>query len=796
MQVSHPYRNPALPVADRVADLLSRMTMPEKIAQMHAFWLVLSEDGQHQPRPGDTVPGANLPDHFKQRMRHGLGQISRPLGTHLVAPEAGLRALNALQRFLCNETRLGIPALSHEECLLGLMAQGATLFPSPLALGATWNPALVEQVAEQIGLEARAVGCHQGLAPVLDVSRDVRWGRTEETFGADPYLVGVMATRYVRGLQGPRRDLLATLKHFVAHSASEGGRNHAPVSLGWRELNDVFLLPFEMAVKQANAGSVMPAYHDIDGEPAHANRHLLTEVLRDQWGFDGLVVADYGGIGQLHKHDGVAADAAEAAALAFNAGLDIELPNDECAQRLATAVERGLLPLSKVDEIVARVLTEKFRLGLFECRFEDSSAALPLRQPPAAAMALEAARQSIVLLANDGTLPLEPARQPRLAVIGPCADDPLALLGGYSFPVHLIQQDAAASTAHVSTPLQALREVYGKAQVRHARGCAILDERRRAVAVFPGDLAAGTPPRSALSTVTHGIADAVAAAKASDVAVVCVGDLPGLFQSGTVGEGSDTDSLSLPGLQQALLQAVVDSGTPTIVVISGGRPYNLGRLESRLAALLMTFSGGEAAGTALAEVLSGRTPPSGRLTLSVPQNVGALPCYYNHKLKAAGAPISTHFAALHPFGHGLSTTRFDYRHLRLEADQVENDGGEVVLRFELANIGERDGVEVPQLYVRDRVASVVRPVRELKAFTRVALAAYQVAEVTFRVPTDLLHLTGPNCHRQVEPGRFDLFIGASSADTRLLAEVEITGTGPRRLPSRWRMESSASHRVL
>ncbi|MEO5795218.1 MAG: glycoside hydrolase family 3 protein, partial [Rhodoferax sp.] len=400
------YQDPRQPIPQRVADLLGRMTLTEKTAQMHAFWLVLSEDGEHQVRPGEAFIGRSDPAEVRRRLAHGLGQITRPLGTHGVDAATGVRALNRLQRYLRFETRLGIPAISHEECLMGMMTRDGTLFPSALAMSATWNPALIQQVGEQIGLECRAVGCQQGLAPVLDVSRDVRWGRTEETLGEDPYLVGVLATRYVRGLQGPQRDVLATLKHFVGHSFSEGARNHAPVNLGWRTLNDTFLLPFEMAIKQADAGSVMPAYHDIDGEPVHASQHLLTEVLRKQWGFDGLVVADYVGVSLLYQHHGVAQDAAEAAALAFNAGLDVELPGDDCAQHLATVIERGQLSLAKVDEIVARVLTEKFRLGLFERDFADAPF-LPLRQPAARQAALDVARQSIVLLENNGILPLQ-----------------------------------------------------------------------------------------------------------------------------------------------------------------------------------------------------------------------------------------------------------------------------------------------------------------------------------------------------------------------------------------------------
>ena len=788
-----PYLDPTLPVAARVGDLLGRMTLEEKIAQMHAFWLVLAEDGRHQVRPGEAFIGRSDPEQVQRRLKNGVGQITRPLGTRGVDAAAGLRALNRLQRFLRHETRLGIPAISHEECLVGLMARDATLFPSALAMSATWNPELIEEAARQIGLECRTVGCHQALAPVLDVARDARWGRTEETFGEDPYLVGVMATRYVNGLQGPQRDLLATLKHYAGHSASEGARNHAPVNLGWRELHDTFLLPFEMAVKQARAGGVMPAYHDVDGEPSHASHHLLTEVLRRRWAFDGLVVADYVGVSLLYQHHGVAADAAEAAALAFNAGLDVELPADHCAQHLGQALERGQITLAKVDEIVSRVLEHKFRLGLFERRFDDGDEPPALCSPAASQAALEVARQGTVLLHNrSGILPLNPSRRPRIAVIGPTADDPLALLSGYSFPAHFILEDKSEGVSRVVTPLQALRRVYGDARVQHAQGCFILEERRRGTPVFPGDVDPGSDlgvRESPVSRRTDLIAQAVASARTADVAVVCVGDLAGLFQSGTVGEGSDTDSLALPGMQQALLQAVVDTGTPTVVVLTAGRPYDLGGLEDRLAAYVMAFAGGQGGGTALAEVLSGQVEPSGRLTVSFPRSAGAMPYYYNHKLKSAGTPIALHFGSRYPFGHGLGYTEFNFSDLQLARQQIDIYDGEIDLTLAITNAGQRAGVAVPQLYVRDRLASVVRPVKELKAFGRIALSAGERAHIRFTVPVDMLCLTDPSGRRVVEAGTFDVMIGSSSAHTPLRCEVQVGKGGHRVLPERWRMES-------
>ncbi|WP_237154373.1 glycoside hydrolase family 3 N-terminal domain-containing protein [Oryzibacter oryziterrae] len=781
------YKDPTRAVEARVDDLLVRMTLDEKIAQMHALWLILSEDGDHKVRD-DAFIGSTDPAHLRQRLLNGLGQITRPLGTHVVDPKPGVRALNALQKVLVEETRHGIPVMSHEECLTGIMARGGTLFPSALAFGATFNPDLIEEVGRHIGLEARAIGCHQGLAPVLDVARDARWGRTEETFGEDPYLVGVLASRYVRGLQGEKRDLLATLKHYVGHSFSEGGRNHAPVHLGWRELNDIFLLPFEMAVKLANAGSVMPAYHDIDNEPCHASRHLLTKVLREDWGFDGLIVADYIGVTLLATHHGIAEDRAAAAALSFNAGLDIELPGEDCAQHLKTALDRGEITLETIDEIVRRVLTEKVRIGLFEKPYADEGA-IVLETPSAVATARKVAEQAVTILDNNGILPLK--GHETIAMIGPTADDPLALLGDYTFPVHLILSDQMEAASNVRTPYAAFRDLLGANKVTYAKGCHILEQRSSGAPVFPGDVpdaAALQRKQSGLSTRLDLIPEAVAAAAASDVTIVCVGDLSGLFQAGTVGEGSDVETLELPGVQRQLLEAVVATGKPVIVVQTNGRPYNLGGLEDQLAAQVMAFFGGQEGGTALADVLTGRVEPSGRLTVSVPRSVGAVPYFYNHKFKSSGTPVALHFGSRYPFGHGLSYTDFAYEDLTLADPLVDCRSGEVVVSFTIRNVGARKGVAVPQLYMRDVLASVVRPVKELKAFGRVEIEAGAARQVTMTVPTDMLNFTGPEGGRIVEPGDFELMIGASSGDIRLKAVVRLTGT-VHHLPRAWRMES-------
>lgn len=781
------YQDPQRPIAERVADLLARMTPEEKFAQMHAFWLILSADGEHRERSdlSDSFSGAGQQTDLEARLRRGIGQITRPLGTHVVAPQEGVRAANRLQKTLMETSRLGIPALFHEECLVGLLCQGATLFPSPLNYASTWEPELIEQVAAAIGEEARSTGCRQGLAPVLDVSRDVRWGRTEETFGEDPWLVGLMATHFVKGLQGEQRDLLATLKHYVGHSFSEGGRNHAPVHLGFCELNDTFLLPFEMAVKLANAGSVMPAYHDIDNQPSHSDAFLLTTLLRDRWGFDGIIVADYGGVSLLHQHHGVTHDAAESAALAFNAGLDIELPKDDCAQHLAEAVERGLIGMTKVDEIVGRLLTEKFRLGLFEQPYADESR-INLQSENARALARTVATRSITLLENNGVLPLKTGQ--RVAVIGPTADDPLALLSGYSFPVHLIISDMLDQAAQVITPLQALRTTLGEAQVSYARGCHIIEQRMAGAPVFPGDSAGKPMQQSPVSQDKSLIPQAVATAEQSDVVVVCVGDLAGLFQSGTVGEGSDADSLSLPGVQQQLVAALVATGKPVVVVITGGRPYNLAGLEDRVAALLMAWAPGQEGGPALADVLTGRAEPAGRLVLSVPKSAGAMPYYYNHKLKSGGTPFAFHFGARYPFGYGKTWTEFTYGPLSIKQSEVAIEDGEIEVALDITNSGAQAGSDVVQLYVRDKVASMVRPVQELKAFQRVSLAAGETARLRFFMPVDMLNFTSREGERIVEPGEFEIQIGASSADIRQRGTVNVTGT-LRVLPQRWRMLS-------
>jgi beta-xylosidase len=772
----------------RARGLVRRMNVKEKVAQLYSVWLSIEEDGSFAFRralDGFVEESASDPEAI---FKHGIGQITRPLGTRPVEARSCIRGLNRIQKYLVEHTRLKIPALAHEECLPGLMAKGATLFPAAINFGSLWDEQLMQKVAAAIGAELYSVGARQGLAPVLDVSRDVRWGRTEESFGEDPYLAGCLAVAYVCGLQGENRRVLATLKHYAGHSFSEGGRNHAPVRVGERELNDVFLLPFEMAVKLARAGSVMPAYHDLDGEPCSSSRRLITQILRERWGFDGLVVSDYEAIRLLYAHHGVARDKAEAAALALKAGMDVELPGFTCFESgVEEALSRGILEMSTVDEAVTRVLVEKSRLGLFENPYAEEGA-IALNCPEHRQIAAEAAARSVVLLKNDGILPLPD--EGTTALVGPLADDQLALFCGYSFPVHLIraQRLLDTDTRYAQTLREALESRVSVGTIAHSRGCQIFSERMLEAPVFPGDADAEQgQKKSTISTDDSGLPDALAVAAKADRIVVAVGDLSGLFLTGTVGEGSDASSLALPGVQQKLLDSLLSLDKPTVIVLLSGRPYNLGEAFSRANAVIEAWFPGQEGAAALAGILYGDINPGGKLPVSFPTSAGAMPYFYNHKLKSAGSPVHPEFRAVFPFGHGLSYTSFAYSDFRVPSRKVPNDG-EIEVSCTVQNTGQRAGDEVVQLYVRDLIASLVRPVKELKGFKRLTLNPGERKRVSFSLPVDLLSFTVSGTTRVVEPGEFELMIGRSSAEILFRETVEVTGV-LRELPDMWRMRT-------
>lgn len=757
----------------RALDLLRDMTLDEKIAQLVAAWLIISDDGSFAVK--EIAFTNKRPEHDREVvLGDGIGQLTRPFGTRSQNPRSVAKGVNEIQRYLVGRTRLGIPAMLHEECLTGAMVPGATVFPSSLNAGATWDTQLMHRVATVIGDEMRSLGVHQGLAPVLDVARDARWGRLEETYGEDSYLAGCMGISYVEGLQGPQRMPLATLKHFIGHSFSEGGRNHAPAHIGMRELLNVFGLPFEMVIREAKPGSVMPAYHDIDGDPCSGSRLLLHDLLKKQWGFDGLVVADYEAPIQLFKDHHIASDAAEAAALAIHAGMDLEFPSSTCFKAgLHKAVDRGLVDTAEIDSSVLRILQEKFRQGIFDHPFIEVDA-IELNTKKHHDLAVEAAQKSLVLLKNDGVLPLD--RSMRVAIVGPLADHPNAMFNGYSPPIHLRGTEGDMDTVPTRslTINKAMQQLAKSRCATYHEGCVLFEESFGQAIFFPGDVKDQEESVQGVSMDTGRIGEAVKAAHNADVVVAVVGDMAGLFQQGTVGEGSDTTTLQLPGVQQQMLHALLDTGKPVVVVLVSGRPYTLGRADTEAAAILAAWLPGEGGGEAIAGTLYGTYSPGGRTPVSFPLSAGAMPYFYNHVKKAAGLPRQREFGARYPFGFGLSYTQFSYHDISLEQDSIPSDG-EMHLSVTVTNTGNTAGDDVVQLYLRDHCASVVRPILELKGFARVSLRPKERARIHFSIPIDVCSFALDMRTRVIEPGTFSLSIGRSSEDLIWTREVEVTG---------------------
>ncbi|WP_406361122.1 glycoside hydrolase family 3 C-terminal domain-containing protein [Streptomyces sp. NBC_00715] len=747
-----PWRDPSLTAAVRVDDLLSRMTLEEKTAQLYGVWVGAATDGDGvAPLQHEMTAGHD----WDELITLGLGQLTRSFGTAPVDPELGARALARAQRAIADAGRFGIPAVAHEECLAGFTAWRATAYPVPLAWGATFDPGLVEELGRRIGEDLRSVGVHQGLAPVLDVVRDLRWGRVEETIGEDPYLVGTIGTAYVRGLESA--GIVATLKHFAGYASSAGGRNLAPVRAGGREFADVTLPPFEMALREGGARSVMAAYNETDGVPASADARLLTELLRERWGFTGTVVADYFGVGFLQTLHRVAASPAEAAHAALEAGIDVELPTVNCyGKPLVDAVRGGGTPEALIDRAARRVLLQKCELGLLDEDWRPEPAGpVDLDSTANRDLAGRLAQASVVLLDNPaGVLPLAPGI--RVAVVGPRAADPLAMLGCYSFPSHVLTHhpDVPAGI-DIPTVLDSLRSELPDAKVTFAEGCAVSD-----------------PDAS-------GFAEAVARASEADVCVAVLGDRAGLFGRGTSGEGCDAADLRLPGVQGELLDALVDTGVPVVLVLLTGRPYALGRWEGRLGAVVQAFFPGEEGGPAVAGVLSGRVGPSGRLPVSVPRLPGSQPwTYLQPPLGLANEVSNLDPTPLHAFGHGLSYTSFAWEDFQGGDTEITTDGSSEV-SLTVRNTGDRDGTEVVQLYLHDPVASVTRPDVRLIGYRRLDLAPGESRRVTFGFHADLSAFTDRSGERVVEPGVLELRLGASSAEARHTARLTLTG--PRRV---------------
>ena len=767
MTVEQRYQDATLSVDERAADLLRQMTVEEKVAQLGSVWSF-------------EIVGIGTfdRDRASELLGRGIGQITRLAGgTNLGACEVAALA-NEIQRYLIEETRLGIPAIFHEESLHGLVSRDAACFQQSIGAAAAWDAQLVEAMASTIRRRMLATGARHSLAPVLDIARDPRWGRIEETYGEDPYLAAELGCAYIRGLQGAALldGVLATGKHMVGHGLAEGGLNQAPVHLGPREMRDEQLFPFEAAIRDAGLATIMPAYCDVDGVPCHASSELLTGILRDEWGFDGIVASDYTGIQMLATQHEMTSDLAAAAALALSAGVDLELPSTVVyGEPLLRALAEGRLDESLLDRSVERVLRMKFRLGVFE---------RPFVQPPAPALlaelagdearvARELARRSLVLVENDGILPLR-ADLRRVAVVGPIAASARELLGDYAHLLHIEtllemhgQGNAlgfplteaivpADELAGRGTIFDAIAARLSGADVRHARGTGIRG---------------GTDAE---------LDEAVELAASSEVAILVLGERSGLTDSATTGEFRDRLDLGFMGRQQELLERVVATGTPVVLVVVSGRPLAMEWAASHCAAVLLAWVPGEAGPKAVAAALAGDENPGGKLPISMPRSVGQIPVTYRHHPTGGrstwkGDYVDGPTAPLWPFGFGRSYTSFELSGLRLDRMQVPTDGGEVVVSVDVANTGDREGDEVVQLYVRDEEATVARPVLELRGFRRVGLEPGERRSVQFRLSAEQFAFIGADYRRVIEPGVIRLFVGSSSADLPMTACLELIG---------------------
>jgi beta-glucosidase len=733
-------------------ELIQKMNLEEKIAQLGSISIRdIIEDGKFSA------------DKAKKLIPDGIGQITRTAGWSDLSPKDAAELANQVQKFLIEETRLGIPAISHEECLSGFMTSGATTYPQAIGMASTWEPELIREMTTAIRKEMRSVGAHHGLSPVLDVLRDPRWGRVEETQGEDHYLAACMGVAYIKGLQGDdlKSGVIATGKHFAAHGFPEGGRNWAPVHMGPREFREVFLFPFEAVVREAKAKSIMNAYHDMDGVPCAASRELLTDILRGEWGFDGIVVSDYGSINMLQTNHYVAADKMEAAIKALEAGIDVELPGTDCyGEPLIQAFKKNLISEDLINEVVKRVLKAKVALDIFDNPYVDPDKAPEVFDcSEHRDLAREIARKSIVLLKNeDNMLPLSKDIG-SIAVIGPNADSKINMLGDYAYAAHLSHTKAAIDLVSVLEGVKA--KVSENTKVLHAKGC---------------DVFGGTK---------EGFTEAVDLSWTSDMTILVLGGKSGLSKSDTTGEFRDRTSLDLPGFQQELVTEICATGKPVIVVLINGRPMSINWINENVKAIVEAWLPGEEGGNAVADVLFGDYNPGGRLPISVPRNAGQIPINYNRKPISHQDYVFTKGTPLYPFGHGLSYTNFEYSDLVITPEEIPT-AGEVNISVKVKNVGTLAGDEVVQLYIRDKVASVTRPIKELKGFKRITLNEDEEKTVKFNLSADQLAFYDKDVKLVVEPGEFNVMVGTSSEDIKLEGKFQVVGkkrevVSPRRL---------------
>jgi beta-glucosidase len=754
------YRDPAAPLEQRVEDLLARMTLAEKIAQITCIW----------DRKQQLLDANGNFDSAKARASFaaGIGQVARPSDPHgsggdpLQQPFRDTRQtvalVNAIQHFAVENTRLGVPVLFHEEGLHGYAARDATSFPQAIALASSWDPQLLTRVFAVAGREIRARGVQLVLAPVVDVGRDPRWGRIEETYGEDPYLVGQLGIAAVRGFQGDTLPLgpgkvFATLKHMTGHGQPESGTNVGPATIPERTLREMFFPPFAGAIQAANARNVMASYNEIDGIPSHANYWLLHDVLRGEMGFKGAVVSDYYGIEQLQQLHHVVPDLMHAAARALHAGVDFDLPDGEAYLKLPDALAAGLVTQAQIDAAVRRMLRMKFLAGLFENPYADADAAVGITgNAEARALAVEAAARTTVLLKNDGMLPLHADAIGTLAVIGPNAA--AVELGGYS-----------NVPAHAVSLLDGLRaQVGNRMHIVSAEGVQI---------TAAGDWYTDEVQLADRAENLRRIAQAVAVARSADAIVLAIGQKPAISREGWADNHlGDRDSLALVGEQDELARALFALGKPVTVVLINGSPLGIPEIAAHANALLEAWYPGQEGGTALANILLGDANPGGKLPVTIPRSVGQLPLFYNQKVSAHRGYVFSSKEPLFAFGYGLSYTTFAIGAPQLSAPQIKA-GQPVTVSVAVRNTGTRAGDEVVQLYVHETVASVTQPVKQLKAFRRVTLAPGQSTTVRFTLDRSAFDLWDENMQRVIEPGSFEIMVGDNSVDVKT-AHLEIT----------------------
>ncbi|MCG2788081.1 MAG: glycoside hydrolase family 3 C-terminal domain-containing protein [Anaerolineae bacterium] len=744
------YHDPSLPIENRVADLLPRMTLTEKCAQLIGPMGLDEGDGQFSL------------EFCRQHFMNGISYVNshhKNRGTRQTAAY-----LNALQKFLREETRLGIPTLAIGEGLHGYMAHEATSFPQAIGLASAWDTDLHERIFSAIAKEMRARGAQYVLSPVLDVARDPRWGRTEETYGEDPYLISRLGVAAVRGFQGTAFEgnpekVLATAKHFAAHGHPEGGTNCAPANYAERTLREELFAPFEAVVREGKIGSVMASYNEINGIPSHINAWLLKDLLCGEWGFEGLVVSDGWGVDDLYKLHRVAAGEAEAAEKSFSSGVEVEL--GRCFRHLEQAVLGGRISEAALDAAVAKVLRVKFMLGLFENPFVDEDAAVAVTNcAEHKALALEAAHKSIVLLKNEGgLLPLDPSKLRSLAVIGPNAAK--VRLGGYS-----------GDPLEPVSVLEGVRQKAGNSlEILYTEGCGLTLSPGAASQLWPLDqIIIPTAAEDAAS-----IAEAVATARKADVVLLVLGDNEQTCREGwSQTHLGDRDSLDLPGRQEELLRAVAATGKPVVLLLLNGRPASINFAAEHIPAILEGWYLGQAAGTAVADVLFGEVNPGGKLPITFPRSVGQIPAYYYHKPSARRGYLFSNKEPLFAFGHGLSYTTFTYSNLRLNTDTMRADH-RAILSVDVTNTGSRAGDEVVQFYVRDVLSEqVTRPVKLLKGFQRITLQPGETRSVRFEVGREQLEFWGSAMQKVVEPGKFELMVGGSSQNLTTIS-FEVLG---------------------